>query len=59
MGKEAVEKILARVYERIIGKSWENDETFEAYQDAWNIIKQEFNVLDFDWTRGEKPRLPM
>jgi len=59
MEKEAVEKILARIYERIIDKSWENSETFAAYQIAWEIIAQEFDIPEFDWTRGEEPRLPM
>ena len=53
---KAVNLALCAVYKRIIDKSWENDETFEAYQKSWRIIEEEFTIAEFDWTKGERPQ---
>lgn len=46
---------LAQIYKKLIDKSWANSDTFEAYQNAWRIVEEEFNVGEFDWTKGQRP----
>ena len=31
--------------------------TFEAYQDAWQIVSEELGIHEFDWTKGQKPHI--
>lgn len=54
--KKNINLALAEIYEDLIDKSWQNADTFEAYQDAWNVVAGAFRVGEFDWTKGEKPK---